>query len=142
VAARRRPPEDLRAYDLYIQGYYLSDNWTSEAQARIEMLFEEARRIDPTFARAFTGLVYVHMNRTLDGGRWAPREPDEHRLAAVRARSQRPRVHHTLGFICLHLRQFARAERHLDLARAMNPNDPTIQIGDGSRGVQGSRSED
>lgn len=39
-----------------------------------------------------------------------------------------PRVHHTLGFICLHLRQFARAERHLDLARAMNPNYPTIQI--------------
>ena len=34
----------------------------------------------------------------------------------------------TLGFICLWLHQFARAQRHLDLARTMNPNDPTIQM--------------
>jgi len=134
VTARRRRPEDLRAYDLYIQGHYLSDNWTPEAQKRIEALFEEARRIDPTFARAYTGLAYVHLNRSLDGGMWSPHEPDEHRLAALRLAEEAlvldpndPRVHNTLGFICLYLREFARAERHLNLARTMNPNDPTIQ---------------
>jgi adenylate cyclase len=135
MAARRRPPADLRAYDLYIQGHHLSDDWRPEAQARIEKLFEEPRRIDPTFARAYTGLAYVHLNRTLDSGMWALHEPDEHRLTALRLAEEAlaldpndPRVHNTLGFICLHLRQFARAERHLHLAWTMNPNDPTIQI--------------
>ena len=39
-----------------------------------------------------------------------------------------PRVHYVLGYMCLTWRDFDRAERHLDLARAMNPNDATIQI--------------
>ena len=39
-----------------------------------------------------------------------------------------PRVHYALGYICLTWRDFDRAERHLDLARAMNPNDAQIQI--------------
>src|SRR5262245_13062256 len=46
-----------------------------------------------------------------------------------------PRVHFIRGFVCLHLRRFARAERQRDLARTVNPNDPTIQIGWG--GFQG-----
>jgi hypothetical protein len=47
------------------------------------MLFEEARRIDPTFARAYAGLAYAHLNHTLDGGMWSLREPDEHRRTAM-----------------------------------------------------------
>ena len=39
-----------------------------------------------------------------------------------------PRVHSTLGYMCLIWRDFDRAERHMDLARTMNPNDPLIQI--------------
>ena len=33
VAARRRPPKDIRAYDLFLQGYRLSD--PREAQDRV-----------------------------------------------------------------------------------------------------------
>jgi adenylate cyclase len=36
-------------------------------------------------------------------------------------------VHHTLGYMCLTWRDFDRAKRHFDLARAMNPNDAQIQ---------------
>ena len=133
VRARRRQPEDLRAYDLYIQGNYLSDDWRPDAQARCERLFEEAERIDPSFARAYTGLAYVHLNRTLDRGMWSPRQPDENQRealklaeAALELDPNDARVHSTLGFTCLYLNQVARAERHLDLARFMNPNDPTI----------------
>ena len=32
IAARRRPPRDVRAYDLFLQGYRLSDTDTPEAQ--------------------------------------------------------------------------------------------------------------
>ena len=47
TAARRRPPEDIRAYDLFLQGYRLSDVFTPEAQEQARALFEQARRIDP-----------------------------------------------------------------------------------------------
>ena len=136
VAARRRPPEDIRAYDLFLQGHRLSDAFTPEAQAQARALFEQARAIDPTFARAYTGLAYNHFNRSMDV------------VAGVRARSRTsigsrpcdlaeralaldpndPRVHSTLGMMCVIWRDFDRAERHLDLARTMNPNDASIQI--------------
>ena len=35
-------------------------------------------------------------------------------------------MHSTLGFACLIGGDFDRAEHHLDLAKAINPNDPTI----------------
>ena len=39
-----------------------------------------------------------------------------------------PRTHSTLAHISVYTRNFEGAERHIDLARAMNPNDATIQI--------------
>jgi TolB-like protein/class 3 adenylate cyclase/Tfp pilus assembly protein PilF len=135
IAARRRPPEDVRAYDLFLQGLRLSDTFTPEAQARVQALFEHAIQIDPGFARAYTGLAYVYLNRAIDGGVGVPREQDENRVTALRLAEQAltldpndPRVHATLGYMCLTWRQFDRAERHMDLARTMNPNDPMIQI--------------
>lgn len=135
VAARRRPPEDIRAYDLFLQGYRLSDTFTPEAQARVQALFEQALQIDPTFARACTGLAYTYMNRATDAGVGIPRGRDENRITALRLAEKAlsldpndPRVHATLGYICLTWRDFDRAEHHMDLARAMNPNDPMIQI--------------
>ncbi len=133
VAARRRPPEDIRAYDLFLQGYRLSD--PREAQDRVKVLYEQALEIDPTFARAYTGLAYVYLNRWLDTGVGVPQEQDENCLAALRLAEQAlasdpndPRVHLTLGHICVHWREFDRGERHLDLAREMNPNDAMIHI--------------
>ena len=63
IAARRRPPRDMRAYDLFLQGYRLSDTDTPEAQAQARELFERARELDPTFARAYTGLAFNHFIR-------------------------------------------------------------------------------
>lgn len=44
AAARRRPPQDVRAYDLFLQGRRLSDMFTSGAQEQTRGLFERARR--------------------------------------------------------------------------------------------------
>ncbi len=132
IAARRRPPEDIRAYDLFLQGYRLSDVFTPEAQERVQALYEQALQIDPTFARAYTGLAFSHLTRAFDVV-GVPVEQDEDRVKALRLAEQAlvldpndPRVHSTLGFACLIGRDFDRAEHHVDLARAMNPNDPTI----------------
>ena len=132
IAARRRPPEDIRAYDLFLQGHRLSDVFTPEAQERVQALYEQALQIDPTFARAYTGLAFSHLTRAFDAV-GVPVEQDEDRVKALRLAEQAlaldpndPRVHSTLGYMCLIWRDFDRAEHHLDLARAMNPNDPTI----------------
>ena len=134
VAARRRPPQDMRAYDLFLQGRRLSDLFTPGAQEQARELFERARELDPTFARAYTGLAFNHLNRAIDAGLGVPRGRDPYRIEALRlaerALSLDPndaRVQHTLGYVCLTWRDFDRAARHLDLARSMNPNDAQIQ---------------
>jgi hypothetical protein len=135
AAARRRPPEDVRAYDLFLKGLRVDDTFTPEGQARVEALYEQARAIDPTFARAYSGLAYIHLNRSIDVIAGVRPQPDEHKLSALRLAEQAlaldpndPRVHSSLAYVCVHSRDFDRAERHLDLARAMNPNDAVIQI--------------
>jgi adenylate cyclase len=104
VAARRRPPEDIRAYDLFLKGLRLSDTFTPEAQAQVEALYEQARAIDPTFARAYTGLSYIHLNRSINVVAGVGPQPDEHRFSALRLAERAlaldpndPRVHCTLG---------------------------------------------
>lgn len=99
------------------------------------MLFDQARQIDPTFARAYTGLAWYHLHRVGDQGVGLPRERDHDLIAALQLAERAltldpndPRVQHTAGRMYLSWRDFDRAERHSDLARDMNPNDPTIQI--------------
>lgn len=134
-AARRRQPEDIRAYDLFLQGNRLSDVFTPEAQARAQALFQGALQIDPGFARAHTGLAWICLNRSVENNVGVPRAKDQDRIDALRQAEEAlakdpndPRVHAVFGYMCLMWRDFDRAERHMDLARAMNPNDPLIQI--------------
>jgi adenylate cyclase len=135
AAARRRPPRDLRAYDLLLQGRRLSDMYTPGAQAQARAFFERARELDPTLARAYTGLAFNHLNRAADDGIGVPRGEDADRIEALRLAERAlaldpndPRVHETLGYMYMTWRDFDRAGRHLDLAHSMNPNDATIQI--------------
>jgi len=135
IAARRRPPRDVRAYDLFLQGYRLADTDPPEAQTQACEFFERALELDPTFARAYTGLAFSHFVRAADAGIGVPRGQDPERREALRLAERAlaldpndARVHETLGYVCLTCREFDRAGRHLDLARAMNPNDAAIQI--------------
>jgi len=135
LTSRRRRPEDMRAYDLFLQGNRLSDDFRPGAQERAEALFIRAAETDTGFARAYTGLAYIYLNRASDGDIGIPRDRDENRIKSLRAAETAfaldpsdPRVQSTLGYICLTWRDFRRAEHHLDLAKAMNPNDATILI--------------
>ena len=135
TVARRRPPQDMRAYDFFLQGHRLSDVFTDDGQARARAFFEQARDLDPTFARAYTGLAFNYLNQAAFEGVGLPREQDPNRIEARRLAEQaltvdptEPRVQSTAGYVLLTWREFDRAERHLDLAQSMNPNDATIQI--------------
>jgi adenylate cyclase len=132
---RRRPPQDMKAYDLFLQARELSDKFTPAAQQRARELFERARELDPTFARAYTGLAFNSSSRAIERGIGVPHDKDPDRIEALHLAEQAltldpndARVHYTLGFMCLTWRDFDRARRHLDLALSMNPNDAGIQI--------------
>ncbi|MGF9762483.1 peptidoglycan-binding protein [Microvirga sp. 0TCS3.31] len=84
AVARRRPPQDMRAYDLFLQGHRLTDVFTDDGQMRARAFLERARDLDPTFARAYTGLAFHYLNQAADEGVGLPRERDPNRIEARR----------------------------------------------------------
>jgi TolB-like protein/Flp pilus assembly protein TadD len=136
IAARRRLPEDMRAYDIFLKALRLGGtSFTPEALARLEELYQQVLALDPTFARAYSGLAFIHRDRSTDTIQGVQPQPNEHMLRAMRFAEQAlaldandPRVQCTFGLMCAHVRNFERAERHCDIALAMNPNDATVQI--------------
>lgn len=57
-----RPPRELSAWDLCIQGQYLIYESTRDSNRRAREKFEQAIEIDPGYARAWCGLAYTHMH--------------------------------------------------------------------------------
>jgi TolB-like protein/Tfp pilus assembly protein PilF len=136
IAGRRRCPEDMRAYDIFLKALrFGGTSFAPEALAQLEALYHQVLALDPTFARAYSGLAFVNRDRSVDAIRGVQAQPDEHMLTAMRFAEQAlaldsndPRVQCTFALMCSHVRNFERAERHFDIALAMNPNDATVQI--------------
>jgi adenylate cyclase len=101
---RRRPPQDMKAYDLFLQARELSDKFTPAAQQRARELFERARELDPTFARAYTGLAFNSSSRAIERGIGVPHDKNPDRIEALHLAEQAltldpndARVHYTLA---------------------------------------------
>ena len=126
--AKRKPPQDLQAYDLWLRGRKALDNWTAKGNAEARHLFERAIEIDPTFARAYAGLAAVYewatwysaWNTTnLDSGEAALQYA--HQAIEIDDTDYQPHavlawIHHMRG-------EYEPSRRHLDTALARNPND-------------------
>src|SRR5437762_4697060 len=59
VAPPPRAPQNTEAYDLYLQGLYLSNKSDEESLRKSLNLFQQALDKDPNFARAWTGIAKV-----------------------------------------------------------------------------------
>jgi adenylate cyclase len=126
----------MRAYDLFLKAFRLAgSSFTPEALAQVETLYRQVLAVDPTFARAYSGLAYIQCDRSIDVIAGVRHRPDEQLLAALHLAERAlaldrndPRVHSSLGLMCAQAREFERAERHIAFARAMNPNDAMVQI--------------
>ncbi|BCH23538.1 adenylate class-3/4/guanylyl cyclase [Mesorhizobium sp. L-8-3] len=137
MAARRRPPQDLRAYDVFLRALRLGGtSFTPEVGVQLEALYQQVLAIDPTFARAYSGLAFIHVDRSWRVIAGVRSQPDEEMLLALDFGEKAlaldpndPRVQSTCGLMYAYgRRDFDRAERHFDLARSMNPNDAVVQI--------------
>ena len=59
-AAKRKRPADLTAYDLYLLGVEAKHRETKESVEEAVRLLKRSVEIDPTFARAWTGLAWCY----------------------------------------------------------------------------------
>jgi TolB-like protein/Tfp pilus assembly protein PilF len=133
AAAKRKPPERLEVYDIWLRGKQCLDLWTRQGNVDAKALFQTALTIDPDYARAHTGLALAY-----EWGAWysawggddplALETAERHALKAVSLDATDHQPHLALAWIYQNRRDFERCRWHLDRAEALNPNDADMLI--------------
>jgi TolB-like protein/Tfp pilus assembly protein PilF len=154
AAAKRKPPENMLAYDYWLRGRNCLDLWNRQGLFDARAFFERAIEIDPGYARAYAGLALTYewaaFYTAWGGGDPTAREMAErHALKAASLDATDYQPHVALGWIYQERRDFERSRRHLDRAEALNPNDADMLInkamilsaqGDAERAVELAQS--
>jgi TolB-like protein/tetratricopeptide (TPR) repeat protein len=73
--AKRKPTENLHAYDYFLHGMAMVHEWTGEATNEALRLFYKAIEIDPDFASAYGMAAWCYGGRKAN--RWASERPKE-----------------------------------------------------------------
>ena len=122
--AQRKPTESMDAYDCYLRGKELTEQFRAEGLANEIAMYERAVQLDPSFARAHAWLSFARLRQW-----WTTYDDGNLRVAC--AASQRAVdqddgdsiCHRAQGFTSLNERKYDQARRHFELALALNPND-------------------
>jgi TolB-like protein/class 3 adenylate cyclase len=125
--ARRKPPENLHAYEYYTLGMEHKHQFTEQDNKKARELFQKALQLDPNFARAYVGLAWTH-NLDIDFGWTESRQQSlDHWVAAARrAIASDPydsEARTALGTYYQYLNDFSRAGAEIDQSLELNPND-------------------
>jgi TolB-like protein/Flp pilus assembly protein TadD len=143
-ALARRPTDDLAAYDAFLRGELDLPNWSSDAVRRAIAAYEEAVRLDTTFALGWARLSEARTKgvRLGMGGGAVARSAAERaiRLAPDNGEGYRALAVSLLGID----KDGPEGLRLLRQAQALAPNDPSvlgtlgeleIQTGQGDSGI-------
>jgi DNA-binding SARP family transcriptional activator/Tfp pilus assembly protein PilF len=152
-AAKRKPSEDLEAYDLWLRGWSALRRPDLAAIGQARQLFQQAIARDPHFARAYVGLAMAHLNEwaCFSWNHWffLHREALDLARRAVELDDRDHRAHCILGLAQLYTRDYEGARRQLLRALELNPNDADVLahasvamalIGDQALAVEAGRS--
>ena len=123
-------PNSFTAYDYLMRGWYEWHKFTREGNAAALDLFEQTRKIDQNYARAYVGLAWAHeMNADYD---WTDDYDKTVKLeletasTAVRLDPNDYQAQWVLGYAYLYNRQYEQAMAHYLRARELNPNDADL----------------
>ena len=127
-AARRKRPENLSAYELYLLGTEAIEKFTAEDNAKAIHLLMQAVEIDPGFARAWVELAHAHGLAEGFGGDAAAAKKAA-MADAVRAVSLDPldaEAHVVMGMQLSGAGDFTRAEASFETALKLSPGSAEI----------------
>jgi TolB-like protein/Flp pilus assembly protein TadD len=123
----RRPTENLEAYDLCLKGMRVGESLDPEALRQAERYFREAIALDPGYARAHAGLAWtLGLHGFLGNVDPAELFPQVKAAAqeAIRLDPNLGEAHAALaGLAFWHEWDWAKAERELETALELNPDD-------------------
>jgi adenylate cyclase len=128
VAAKN--PTSFTAYDYLMRGWYEFYKFTRSDNAAARDLFEQAKKIDPNYSRAYVGIATTYSS-DYDFG-WTD-DYDKTLALTLEMASTAVRLDPTdyqaqwiLGWAYLYSRQFENAMAHYSRARGLNPNDAEL----------------
>ena len=123
----RKGPENLDAYDYWLRGRDAWFRWTKEANAEAGSLYQKAIELDPSWARPYCYMPWVHVNDMQNGWSENPEKSLELALEwAQKCYALDPndyKTHWTLGLVYLYLGNFDLALSEYERALALNSND-------------------
>lgn len=126
-AARRKPPENLAAYDLVLQGTELLHRHNRDDDEKARELFRQAIDLDADYALAHVRLAQTYLNQFFwDDSGTTLSEAHRHARRALQIDDTEGWSHLIIGIAHLHERSFASVEHHLMRALDLNPNDATL----------------
>ncbi len=126
--AKRKPTENLTAYDYVLRGINVFKHLTRADCARAGEMFTRAIELDPEYARAHTLLANTLIWSVFM--EWSTKEVlDKARECcevALKFDDNDSRAHAAIGFVLFLRRQDVESENHFQRAMMLNPNDPDI----------------
>jgi len=129
--ARRKPPDDLGAWDYYQRGLWHLYQFTREDNAEAQRLIRQSVELDPGFASAHAELAYVLVQNLIQGYSEARPENIAEVLRAAQqavALDDKDAVAHlTLGRVYLLKREYTASVEELETAIALNPSSARAQ---------------
>jgi adenylate cyclase len=121
----KKPTENTEAHELYLKGRYYWNERVRESNDKAVKFFEEAVRLDPKYALAYSGLADCYLIYA-DRGWLGPGEGNakgrEYALRAVELDPMLAEAHASQGLAFMQDWMWPEAERELERAIELNPS--------------------
>jgi TolB-like protein/DNA-binding SARP family transcriptional activator len=125
-----RHPGNVKSFDCFLRAMDLFDRFTKEAVAEAKPYFEEAIRLDPSYAKAHSKLAWAHMVEAAEG--WSEdhevslAKGHECALASIAADDNESWAHWALAGYYAYAMQHDLAIYTFERALELNPNDADV----------------
>jgi TolB-like protein/DNA-binding winged helix-turn-helix (wHTH) protein/Tfp pilus assembly protein PilF len=120
-----KPPDSLDAWEAHHRALWHMYRFNKADNEQARHFFEMATRLDPTFARAYAGLSFTHLNNAVHG--WAERKTETERAYATAGQSlmaddRDPASHWAMGRALWLRGRFGQSVAELNQAVDLSPN--------------------
>jgi TolB-like protein/DNA-binding winged helix-turn-helix (wHTH) protein len=125
---RRAETTSAEAYEHYLQGRLLFNRRAGSDLQQARSHFEQATRLDPSYARAWAGLAGVYFVGRYENFEF-PNAMEKWGEAAERAVAVDPELaegHIRLSQYYMHVEKFEAARAQIERALALDPSDPMV----------------